>query len=315
MTAPTTPLRALPPGIHLLHKPAGPTSFSLVQSCIDALKAERPDRRPRVCHGGTLDPFADGLLLMLVGHAVKLFDHLHAVPKAYHATVRWGVETDNGDPLGRVVSTDDANSLASLTPARLDATLASHIGWHEQTPHSTSAKRVDGERAYVKAHRGEHVEMKPARVYMHEARWLAHRLESNDAPESDIAITVRGGYYVRALARDLGRQLGCGAHLRMLRRVSIGPWHDPGIGASTHIHGRSLLPWAPSRELNDQEVGDLRQDRTIDPINVQPPEWPMPAGFPDPQPPIRAFHRDKLAFLLAPAFGRLKPIAVFSGGT
>lgn len=314
MTASTTPPRVLPPGIHLLHKPAGPTSFSLVQACIDALKADRPDRRPRVCHGGTLDPFAEGLLLMLVGHAVKLFDHLHAVPKVYHATVRWGVETDNGDPLGAIVSAGDASSLAPLTPARLDETLAAFVGWHEQTPHATSAKRVDGERAYVKVHRGEHVEMKPARVYMHEARWLAHRLAGGDAPESDIAITVRGGYYVRALARDLGRRIGCGAHLRTLRRVSIGPWVDPGKDGAAHVQGRSLLPWAPSRVLTDQELGDLRQDRTIDPIHVQPPDWPMPEGFPDPQPPIRAFHRDRLTFLLTPAFGRLKPITEFPGG-
>src|SRR5262249_51095087 len=102
------------PGVHLLHKTVGPTSFSLVQSCISRLTA-RPGRRAmRICHGGALDPFASGLLLILVEPATRLFDYLHAVPKVYDATIHWGIETDNGDPHGRVIFTGDASS---LTPA------------------------------------------------------------------------------------------------------------------------------------------------------------------------------------------------------
>ena len=96
------------PGIHLRHKPVGPTSFSVVQACIASIEASRPKDgrpRPRVCHGGTLDPFAHGLLLILVDPATRLFDHLHAIPKVYEATVRWGIETDNGDLHGRTTFT------------------------------------------------------------------------------------------------------------------------------------------------------------------------------------------------------------------
>ena len=78
------------PGIHLFHKPAGPTSFSLVQGCSKAAARVPGRRSPRICHGGTLDPFASGLLLILVEPATRLFDYLHAVPKVYQATVAWG---------------------------------------------------------------------------------------------------------------------------------------------------------------------------------------------------------------------------------
>ena len=78
-------------GLFLVHKPVGPTSFSIVQEFIGAARAARPDRRPRVCHGGALDPFARGLVIVLAGPATRLFDHLHAIPTVYEATVRWGV--------------------------------------------------------------------------------------------------------------------------------------------------------------------------------------------------------------------------------
>ncbi|MGA2442628.1 MAG: tRNA pseudouridine(55) synthase, partial [Tepidisphaeraceae bacterium] len=161
------------PGIHLVHKPVGPSSFSLVQTYIQAARAQKERRPPRICHGGTLDPFASGLLLILVEPATRLFQYLHAIPKVYDATVRWGVETDNGDPHGRVIFTGDSSG---LSPQQLDDALATFVGWHDQTPHPTSAKRIDGERAYLKAHRGETVVMPASRVYLHEARWLSHDL-------------------------------------------------------------------------------------------------------------------------------------------
>jgi tRNA pseudouridine55 synthase len=295
-------LKAMTPGIHLLHKPVGPTSFSLVRECIEAAQASRPGRRARICHGGTLDPFAHGLLLMLVGPATRLFDHLHAIPKVYDATVVWGIETDNGDPHGRTTFSGDPSGLG---PRQLEDALAGFVGWREQIPHSTSAKRIDGERAYLKAHRGETVVMPPSRVYLHEARWLSHELPRR----SELRLTVRGGYYVRALARDLGRLVGCGAHLGGLHRISIGPWTDPGPNRSVELHGRDLLPWAATRLLMDQEVGDLRQGRTIPRGELLPPDWPLPPGFPDPQPPIRGFHLDRFAFLLRPEGDRLSVLS------
>jgi tRNA pseudouridine55 synthase len=304
---PNAKVTQMTPGLYLMHKPVGPTSFSLVQECIAQVKARAPDRRPRVCHGGTLDPFASGLLLMMVGSATRLFDHLHAIPKVYRTTIRWGVETDNGDPLGKVVSNGDASGLSA---EKLEEVLATFDGWHEQVPPATSGKRIGGERAYVKAHRGETVEMPPSRVYLHAARWLGHELPER----SELEITVRGGYYVRALARDMGRILGCGAHLETLRRTAIGPYVDPGPGKVVGVHGRMILPWAPLRTLTDHDVGELRQDRVIGRGDVWPADWSPPADFPDPRAPVRGRHRGKLSFLLTPREEGLAKLAEFPGG-
>ena len=296
------------PGIHLMHKPVGPTSFSLVQATIESLKQAPGQGKPRVCHGGTLDPFAHGLLLMLTGQATRLFDHLHTIPKTYDATVRWGMETDNGDLLGKPTFTGDAST---VTPERLDDAIATFVGWQEQIPPATSAKRVGGERAYVKAHRGEVFEMPPSKVYLHEAKWLGHDLPN----ESRLRLVVRGGYFVRALSRDLGRMMGCGAHLTALHRTAIGPWVDPGPGEGVEIRGRELLPWAASRALSDQDLGDLRKGESIGRGTIMPPEWAVPAGFPDPVAPLRGFHLGKLAALLQfDDEGRLRMMTEFRGG-
>jgi tRNA pseudouridine55 synthase len=295
------------PGIHLFHKPEGPTSFSLVQACLNATHPPDAKRRPKICHGGTLDPFASGLLLILVEPATRLFDYVHGIPKIYDATVRWGVETDNGDPDGRVTFTGNPSILRSQ---QLQDALAGFIGWHDQIPPPTSAKRIDGERAYLKAHRGEPVNLPPSQVYLHEARWLSHDLPR----ESKIRLSVRGGYYVRSLARDLGRLIGCGAHLTTLHRTAIGPWVDPGADRTVAIPGRHLLSWAHTRILSDQDIGDLRQGRNISLGDLLPPIWPLPPGFPDPQAPIRGFHLDRFCFLLKPENGRLSLLTALRGG-
>lgn len=294
------------PGLYLVHKPVGVTSFSFVQKAIDEARAERPNHRPRVVHGGTLDPFAEGLLILLVGPATRLFEYLHTVPKVYEATVRWGVETDNGDPTGKVVFEGDASG---VTPERLDEVLSGFVGWREQVPPATSNKRVGGERAYVRAHRGEAVELPASRVYLHEARWVSHSLPG----ESRLRVVVRGGYYVRALVRDLGRTLGCRAHLAGLRRESIGPYMDPEGGETVVRHGKDVLPWAPSRVLTDFEVGELRQARPIPLGAVTPPDWCVPIGFPDSSP-IRGFHLGKLICLLQVEGEQIKTLAELRGG-
>jgi tRNA pseudouridine55 synthase len=295
------------PGIYLLHKPEGPSSFSMVEEFRKNVQATKGGRQPRVCHGGALDPFATGLLLMLVEPATRLFDYLHAIPKTYYATVRWGIETDNGDTHGNVTFTGDPSS---LTPAQLDDALPAFQGWHEQIPPATSNKRVAGERAYVKAHRGETFDLPPSRVYLHSARWLTHDLPR----QSRLELIVRGGYYVRAFSRDLGRALGCGAHLSQLQRQFIGPWEDPRPDRSTELHGRDILPWAESRELTDEEVGQLRARQTIAIGQVLAPDWRIPTGFPGPQAPIRGFHQDKFRYLLTRKDGQLESITDLKAG-
>ena len=262
-----------------------------------------------VCHGGALDPFAEGLLLLLEGPATRLMELLHAVPKEYEVEIAWGAETDNGDPLGRVMATGDASA---LTPARLDASLGPFLGWTEQVPPATSNKRIGGERAYVRAHRGEVVVLPPSRVYLHEARWLLHELPAR----SRLWLSSRGGYYVRSLARDLGRALGCFAHVRALRRTAIGPWRDPDaeppVGSAARmrspaVRGPAVLPWAPLRELDDGEARLVRSGQPIPRGEQRDPEWRVPPGFPDPAAPARAVHQGKLIALLRERDGALAP--------
>lgn len=262
-----------------------------------------------VCHAGTLDPFASGLLVLAVGQATRAVDLLHDVPKEYVAEVAWGAETDNGDPLGAVVATGEARD---LSPPRLEAALLEHVGWREQVPPTTSAQRVGGEYAYRKAHRGEVFELPARRVFLHEARWLEH-----DAARATSRLFLRcgRGYYVRSLARDLGRGLGCRAHLRALLRTAIGPWSDPGEGAKVPVTGERLFPWLGARVLAEDEARRVARGQPIEAGVVTPPSWSVPAGFPEPAGPVRGLHEGRLVALLRfAADGRLAPYANLRGG-
>jgi tRNA pseudouridine55 synthase len=283
------------PGIYLVHKPVGQTSFSLVQAFMEQRQAAgiRPGKLP-VSHGGALDPFAEGLVLLLAGDATRLMHLFHPIPKLYLAKVAWGAETDNGDPSGRVVAEGNA---AKLSPSMLDAALTPFVGWHDQVPPATSNKRVDGERAYLRAHRGEQFELPPSRVYLHEARWLSHDLPGS----STLQLTTGGGYYVRALARDLGRATGAQAHLQTLSRTQIGPWTDPAGAGLTAIQGTALFPWCGSVTVDAAELKALQSRRPIRARLPTPPTWSPPAGFPDTGAPLRAFCEGQLVAMLRDA--------------
>lgn len=293
------------PGIYLAHKAVGQTSFSLVRSFMEQVRLSglRRDKLP-VCHGGTLDPFAEGLLLVLAGQAARLMDLLHPIPKTYVAEIAWGAETDSGDLLGQMTKSPGA---VVLTEAQLEAALRPFLGWTDQVPPATSNKRVDGERAWRKAHRGEEVVLPPSRVYLHSARWVAHDLPRS----STLELVARGGYYVRSLARDLGRATGALGHLTKLRRTAIGPWRDPGPpegeGQTTleHIGGADLYPWCPSVEITATELARLRSGAPVEPRPVTPAQWPLPDGFPDPDAPIRAMQDGFIVAMLRDRAGGL----------
>jgi tRNA pseudouridine55 synthase len=287
------------PGIYRVHKPVGQTSFSLVRAFMEDVRRAgiRRERLP-VCHGGALDPFAEGLVLLLAGPITRLMDLLHPVPKTYVGEIAWGSETDNGDPLGVVVARGDASR---LTPALLEQALAPFVGWQDQVPPATSNKRVGGERAYRRAHRGESFELPPSRVYLHEARWLSHRLPAS----STLRLVTAGGYYVRALARDLGRATGARAHLAALQRTAIEPWEAPPSGQRLWVRGEHLFPWCPTVRVDAAEANALRAGRGIPLRPVEPPSWSVPPGFPDPRPPIRAFHDGTLVAMLRERDGLL----------
>lgn len=293
-------------GIHLTHKRVGESSFDVVRGFKRAAMEEGL-KKFALGHGGTLDPFAEGLLLVLAGQATRLMELLHPLPKTYQAEVVWGVETDTCDHLGLTVSEGEPTCLSAVL---LDESLKPFLGWQDQVPPATCAKKIDGEAAYKKAHRGEVVELEPSRVYLHSARWLSH-----DLPRaSRLEITCRGGYYVRSLARDLGRTFGCGAHLAKLRRTAIGPWNDPEPESMSVVEGEALIPWCPARILTIDEAEDLKHGRPIPIGEVTVPAWPLPEGFPNPGWPVRALHEHRLVALLKEKEGELWTSANLRGG-
>ena len=292
------------PGVYLVHKDVGQSSFDVVRG----FKHEAYEaglRKYALGHGGTLDPFAEGLLLVLAGQATRLMDLMHPLPKTYVAELIWGAETDTCDLGGLVVAEGPAPTEAALAGA-----LEAFLGWTDQIPPATCAKKIGGEAAYKKAHRGEEVILPPSRVYLHEAAWVSH-----DLPRASVLkITCKGGYYVRSLARDLGRALGCPAHLARLSRTAIGPWTDPGPGGRVHVAGEALVPWCPSRTLTPEEADHLLHGRPIPLGAIQPPARPLLDGFPDPHPPVRALADGKLVALLQEKDGALWTCANLRGG-
>lgn len=203
--------RATPDGLLLVDKPAGVTSHDVVNAARRALGEKR------VGHGGTLDPFATGLLVLLVGRATRLLQWLHDEPKVYDALVQFGAETDTEDLHGVVTREAQLPSRAAL-----DASVASLIGDLDQVPPSYSAKRVDGRRAYELARAGETVDMKPSRVHVDAVALSSFEGRDDAVTRCRMRVTCGGGTYVRSLARDLARAAGSAAHLSALRRERAG---------------------------------------------------------------------------------------------
>lgn len=270
-----------PSALWLYGKPVGESSFGVVQRF---RAAHAGPWALKVAHGGVLDPFAHGLVLVLVGAATRLFERLHEVPKRYLAEVQWGVETDTGDAGGRV--TFETGRVPQ--PAPCEAALQAKLGWGEQVPPVTSNKRVDGERAWRRAHRGEVVVLPPSPVFLHQASWRAHQR----ADRSWLELVVRGGFYVRSLVRDLGVALGVGAHVVTLERSAIGPWTTP-VGAPVQQVGEQVLPWLPVQRLSDEEWGRVRRGEPLVLAPTEPPTWPVPGGFPSTRW-VRLMHQGRL---------------------
>ncbi|MGC1466280.1 MAG: tRNA pseudouridine(55) synthase TruB [Pseudolabrys sp.] len=194
----------------VLDKPVGMTSTHAVSVIKRLFTAKRAG------HAGTLDPLASGALPIALGEATKTVPFVMDGRKLYRFTVRWGDERDTDDSEGRVVSTSDARPSADAIRAQLPA----FIGTIQQVPPRYSAIKIAGERAYDLARDGETVEMQPREVTI-------DRLELVETPDADHAVfeaECGKGTYVRSLARDLGRLLGCGGHVCALRRCSVGPF-------------------------------------------------------------------------------------------
>lgn len=197
-----------------IDKPYGWTSFDAVKRVRGALLKRMKLKKLKVGHAGTLDPLATGVMMVCTGRATKLIEQLQAHTKEYVAEIALGATTPSFDLETEV---DATYPTAHITRELVEATLTRFIGKIEQVPPAFSACKVNGERAYKIARRGDDVEIKPKVLVIDEIELLSY------APDSIIIrVVCSKGTYIRALARDIGAALDSGGHLTALRRTRIG---------------------------------------------------------------------------------------------
>ena len=251
-------------GIVRVDKPEGPTSHDVVAV------ARRAFGERRIGHTGTLDPFAAGLLLVCVGRgATRLAPLLTGLAKRYHAVARLGEETTTDDRTGEVTL---RNAVEHLDPARVAAALQGMAGPQMQTPPAYSAKKVDGKRAYKSARQGVEVDLAPVPIVIHEVRILEVRL-----PDVEFEVLASSGTYIRAIARDLGRSLGVGGHLRELRRTAIGAHSIEGavpldrLEDEAAVRAAWLSPLDAMAHLASVQIGDEDLARVLHGMSIAAP--------------------------------------------
>ncbi|MGQ9859156.1 MAG: tRNA pseudouridine(55) synthase TruB [Thermodesulfobacteriota bacterium] len=216
-------------GVLLVDKPVGLTSFGVVE------RIRRWSGIRRVGHTGTLDPFATGLLVLCLGMATRLVSYITAWDKEYEGSIRLGEETDTDDATGRVTVRKEPGNLDAQ---ELEEALKAFRGEIQQLPPRFSAKKLSGVPSYKRARRGEEVELRPIGVQVHELE-----ITGIEMPLVHFRARCSKGTYMRSLARDLGRALGCGGHLASLRRVAIG-----------HIKVQEALGWEEVRSLRGEAL-------------------------------------------------------------
>ncbi|MCW2967740.1 MAG: tRNA pseudouridine synthase [Solirubrobacteraceae bacterium] len=270
-------------GVLLCDKPAGPTSHDIVAAARRAVREATGERRPRVGHAGTLDPFATGLLLVLVGRATRVQRFLMDLPKTYEVVARFGAVSTTGDPDGEITET-------GVVP---EGDLELPVGPLLQRPPMYSAVQVDGRRAYDRARAGETFELaeRPVTVHAFEELW-------RDGARRAFRIECSSGTYVRSLIADLGD-----AHCTELRRTAIGPFSVADAGAPDALAGlrpiEAALSFLPRRDLAGDDARAAAHGRAV------PGEAPGPALLVDADGAIAIAepHED----------GTLKPIVGFRG--
>ncbi|MGK2309253.1 tRNA pseudouridine(55) synthase TruB [Cutibacterium sp. V970] len=204
----------VPSGVLVIDKPAGVTSHQVVGR-VRGLMGTR-----KVGHAGTLDPMATGVLVIGVNRATRLLGHLSLHDKDYTATMRLGESTVTDDAEGDVTATTDASVIDDVA---IRAAMSRQTGDIQQVPTAVSAIKIDGQRAYAKVRAGEDVVLQPRAVTVSRFEATGIRRQG-DVVDVDVKVTCSSGTYVRALARDVGADLGVGGHLTALRRTRVGPF-------------------------------------------------------------------------------------------
>ena len=265
-------------GIVLVDKPKGPTSHDVVQS-VRRLTSQR-----RVGHTGTLDPFATGLLPLCLGRATRLARFVSGAAKTYVAVLRFGFATDTYDLTGRPLGPEvDVN----LDRGTIESEFAEFLGDQDQVPPPFAAKKINGQRMYKLARAGRPAPARPVKVVIHSIRLV--EMEGNRVT---LETEVGAGTYIRSLAHDLGKRMGCGAHLVGLRRSRVGPfrveqaWTLPKLESLAREGGvaRAVLDPAealsnlPALRLGAQAASRVRHGRTITPSDIEGLVPDVPAG-------------------------------------
>lgn len=260
-------------GFLLVDKPTGWTSHDAV-----AVVRKRLNTR-KVGHSGTLDPQATGLLVMAVGHATRFLHHAELEPKEYFAEVRFGVETDTQDMDGTILAESPVpGDLAD----RLERCLPQFRGEVSQLPPMFSAVKREGKPLYKYARQGQEVEREPRQVSV-----FAFELLHLDSPTAEFRVLCSGGTYVRTLAHDLGKMVGCGAVLVNLRRTMVGPFSVEDAAEPHEVEPTDLVPVAtamasfPKLRLNASQVETVRHGQSVLPGGRLPHELVLlldPAG-------------------------------------
>lgn len=217
-------------------KPLHWTSFDVVRRIRGVLRRRYGLKRFKVGHAGTLDPLASGVMIVCTGRATKLIDSLQAGEKEYLADICLGATTPSHDLETAIDSTAPTEH---LTPADVERALNSFRGVIDQVPPIFSAVKVDGKRAYKLARRGDAPKLKPKKVEITTLELLKCQL-----PYIRLRIVCSKGTYIRSLARDLGAELGCGAHLCGLRRTRVG-----NVSIFDCVDAHQML-----QQLNDIEI-------------------------------------------------------------
>lgn len=281
-------------GYLLIDKASGPTSHDAVAA------VRRSLRMKRVGHTGTLDPFATGLLVILTGRATRLAQYLVGLPKTYTGTIRLGVQTDTDDGTGTVLNTVAPSELPD--ERRIRDAVAGMEGRQAQVPPQYSAKKVAGHRAFAMARRGAAVDLAPVEVEVHSFEVVEQR-----GDRLDFTAAVSSGTYIRALARDLGAQLGCGAHLEALRRTTVGSFDVADavsieqLGEAVVQPGLAAVGHLSQRTLNTDERDLIVHGRPI-------------SGAPDGDDVVALVFEDELLGIAERAGDRLKPRVVLADG-
>lgn len=262
-------------GILLVDKPSGITSHDVVS------RARRALGTRKVGHAGTLDPMATGLLILGVDSSTRLLTYLVGLPKQYIATIRLGQSSTTDDAEGELSAAADTSG---ITRHAIDAGIAALRGEISQVPSTFSAIKVDGKRSYELARAGTEVELKARSVVVSRFDVLSvDRLSDSDSDSDsdsgglgvesidlEVVIDCSSGTYIRALARDLGADLGVGGYLTALRRTTIGPF-DVVDATPTHAIDPELLrapadiaaQLFPTVQLGEQELVELTQGKRI----------------------------------------------------